>query len=104
MAVGVIAKGLFIKGEVRGVEDLVVEGEVEGTIQMEKSITIESSGRIKADIETENITIHGEVEGDLKARDKITIHAGATVVGDMEAPRLEIEDGAHYAGNINMID
>lgn len=102
MAVGVIAKGLFIRGELRGVEDLIVEGEVEGTIHMEKSITIESGGRIKANIETENITVRGEMEGDLKAREKITIHAGAKVIGDMEAPRVQIDDGAYYKGRIDM--
>jgi cytoskeletal protein CcmA (bactofilin family) len=102
MTVGVIAEGLFIKGEVRGVEDLVIEGEVEGTIQMEKSITIEAGGRIRADIETDNITIRGDMQGDLKARNKITIHAGAKVVGDMEAPRVDIEDGAYYKGKISM--
>ncbi len=103
MATGVIAKGLFIRGELRGVEDLVVEGEVEGTIHMEKSITIEAGGRIKADIETENITIFGEIVGDLNAREKITVHAGARVVGDLQAPRVEIEDGAYYKGKIEMV-
>ena len=102
MAAGVIAKGLYIKGELRGEEDLIVEGVVEGTVSMQKSLTVETGGKIVANIETENITIRGEVEGDLLARDKITIHAGAKVIGDMKAPRLEIEDGAYYRGNITM--
>jgi len=102
MAVGVIAKGIFIRGELRGEEDLVIEGEVEGSISMEKSLTIESSGRIKANIETESIIIRGEVTGDLKALDKITIHSGAKIIGDMKSPRMEIEDGAYYKGNITM--
>src|SRR5688572_14507936 len=69
---------------------------------MERSLTIEKSGRVKADIETENIVVKGEMEGELKARDKITLHNGARMVGDISAPRIEIEDGAYYRGKIDM--
>jgi cytoskeletal protein CcmA (bactofilin family) len=102
MAAGMIGKGLLIRGELHGEEDLVIEGTVEGTISMEKSLTIEAEGKIKADIETENITVRGEVIGNLVARDKITIHSGAKIVGDIKAPRIELDDGAYYKGNITM--
>ncbi len=102
MAEGVIGKGLFIKGELHGEDDLIIEGVVEGTITMQKSLTIEAGGRIKADIETENISIRGEMEGKLFAREKISIANGGRLVGDMTAPRIEIEDGAYYKGKISM--
>ena len=102
MAAGVIGRGLFIKGELHGEDDLIIEGSVEGTITMAKSLTIETEGRIKADIETENVTIKGEMEGNLRARSKITLHSGSRLVGDMQAPRMEIEDGAYFKGNIQM--
>lgn len=102
VAAGVIGRGLYIKGELHGEEDLIIEGTVEGTITMQKSLTIEAEGRIKADIETENITVRGEMVGDLTAREKITLHAGSKMVGDMRAPRIEIEDGAYYKGRIDM--
>lgn len=102
MAAGVIAKGLTIKGELIGEEDLIIEGTVEGTISMQKSLIIERTGRIKADIETETIIIKGETTGRLLARDKIEIHDGARVLGDISAPRVEISDGAYYKGNIDM--
>jgi cytoskeletal protein CcmA (bactofilin family) len=102
MAAGVIGKGLFIRGELHGEEDLVIEGSVEGTITMQKSLTIETGGRIKADIETENITVRGEMDGDVKAREKITIHAGGRLIGDITAPRIEVSDGAYYKGKIDM--
>jgi cytoskeletal protein CcmA (bactofilin family) len=104
MAAGVIGKGLLIKGELHGEEDLIIEGTVEGTITMQKSLTIEVGGRIKADIETENITVRGEMDGDVKAREKITIHDGGRLVGDIAAPRIEIGDGAYYKGKIDMPD
>ncbi len=102
MVAGVIGKGLYIKGELHGEDDLIIEGAVEGTITMKKSLTIETGGRIKANIETENIIIRGEMEGDLVAREKITIHDGGRLVGDMAAPRIEIDDGAYYRGHIDM--
>ena len=104
MAAGLIGKGLYIKGELHGEDDLVIEGTVEGTITMAKSLTIETEGVIKADIETETVVIKGEMQGDLSARDKITLHAGAKLAGDMRAPRVEIEDGAYYKGRIEMPD
>lgn len=102
MVAGVIGKGLYIKGELHGEDDLIIEGTVEGTITMKQSLTIEVGGRIKADIETENITIRGEMEGDLSARHKIAIHKGGRLVGDMTAPSIEIEDGAYYKGHVEM--
>src|SRR5687767_1036721 len=102
MAAGVIGKGLLIKGELHGEEDLIIEGTVEGTITMQKSLTIETGGRIKADIETENITVRGEMDGDVKAREKITVHAGGRLIGDIAAPRIEVEDGAYFKGKIDM--
>ncbi|MEK7703723.1 MAG: polymer-forming cytoskeletal protein [Myxococcota bacterium] len=104
MTTGVIGRGLLIRGELHGEEDLIIEGAVEGTITMAKSLTIEASGRIAANIETENITVKGEMKGNLRARDKITIHKGARVQGDLEAPRVEVEDGAYYKGRIAMVE
>jgi cytoskeletal protein CcmA (bactofilin family) len=102
MAAGVIGRGLYIKGEIHGEDDLIIEGTVEGTLTMAKSLTIETDGRIKADIQTENVVIKGQMEGDLTARQKITIHAGARLVGDIAAPRIEVDDGAYYKGHIDM--
>lgn len=102
MPAGVIGRGLHIRGELHGEEDLIIEGTVEGTITMAKNLIIETDGRIKADIETENVVIKGEMEGDLKAREKITLHRGAKLRGDMTAPRVEIDDGAYFKGRIQM--
>lgn len=104
MATGVIGKGLYIKGELHGEDDLIIEGSVEGTITMQKNLIIETGGKIKANIETENIVIRGEMEGDLSAREKITIHSGGRLVGDITAPRIEVEDGAYYKGKVDMKD
>ncbi len=99
---GVIGHGLFIKGELHGEEDLIIEGRVEGEISLKKHLVIESTGVILADIQTENITIKGEMRGNMAATDKVEIHASAHVVGDIVAPRVVIEDGAKFKGHIEM--
>jgi cytoskeletal protein CcmA (bactofilin family) len=104
MSVGVIAKGLYIKGEVRGEEDLVIEGTVEGRITMSRSLTIESGGRVLANLATENVIIRGEMVGDVEAREKVVIHQGGRLLGDVTAPRLELEDGAFFKGRVDMPD
>jgi len=99
---GVIGRGLFIKGELHGEEDLIIEGRVEGEISLKKHLVIESTGVILADIQTENITIKGEMRGNMVATDKVEIHNKAMVVGDIIAPRVVIEDGAQFKGHIEM--
>ena len=99
---GVIGSGLFIKGELHGEEDLIIEGRVEGEITLKKHLVIESTGVILADIQTENITIKGEMRGNMVASDRVTIHANARVIGDVTAPRVVIDDGAHFKGHIEM--
>lgn len=99
---GVIGRGLFIKGELHGEEDLIIEGRVEGEITLKKHLVIESTGVILADIQTENITIKGEMRGNMTASEKVEIQANARVVGDVVAPRVVIEDGAHFKGHITM--
>lgn len=99
---GVIGRGLFIKGELHGEEDLIIEGRVEGEISLKKHLVIEATGVVLADIQTENITIKGEMRGNMIASEKVEIHAEARVVGDIVAPRVVIEDAAKFKGHVEM--
>ena len=99
---GVIAPGLFLKGELRGEDDLIIEGRVEGEITLKKHLTVESTGIIVADVKTQNITIKGEMRGNMTADDKVEIHQGARVVGNITAPRVVIAEGARFKGHIDM--
>jgi cytoskeletal protein CcmA (bactofilin family) len=99
---GVIAPGLFLRGELRGEDDLIIEGRVEGEITLKKHLTIETSGVIVADVQTQNITIKGEMRGNMTAADKVEIHEGARVVGNITAPRVVIAEGARFKGHIDM--
>ncbi len=99
---GVIGKGIVIKGELHGEEDLVIEGRVEGSIALKKHLIVETTGMVMADVQTENITIKGEMNGNMVASDKVEITAEAKVIGDIKAPRVVIDDGARYRGNVEM--
>ena len=100
---GVIAPGLFLKGELRGEDDLIIEGRVEGQIQLQKHLTVEPTGVVIANVKTENITIKGELHGDMTAVEKVEIHQGAKVIGNIVAPRIVIADGARFKGHVEMI-
>ena len=99
---GIIGQGLFIKGELHGEEDLVIEGRVEGEITLKKQLIIEETGVVLADIQTENIVIKGEMRGNMTATERVWIFCDARVIGDIKAPRVVIDDGAHFKGNIDM--
>lgn len=98
----IIGKGITVRGNLSGSEDLVIEGRVEGTIALKNHLTIESTGTVMADIETENLTINGEMQGNIVAGESVAINANAKVVGNVKAPRVIIEDGARFRGSVDM--
>ncbi len=98
-----IGPSIEIKGSLSGGEDLLVEGRVEGTIELDQhSVTIGTSGRIKADIHGRSIVVMGEVEGNLFGSDQIVLRQSSKVRGNLVAPRVSLEDGSNYKGTIDM--
>jgi cytoskeletal protein CcmA (bactofilin family) len=98
-----IGKSIVIKGEVSGSEDLTIEGQVEGKIELRDHIlSVGSSGRVQAHIVAKSIVVHGEVTGNLTAAEKVEIREHGAVEGDIVAPRVAIADGAKFRGSIDM--
>jgi cytoskeletal protein CcmA (bactofilin family) len=98
-----IGKSIVIKGEVSGSEDLTIEGQVEGKIELRDHIlSVGSSGRVQAHIVAKAIVVHGEVTGNLTAAEKVEIRENGSVEGDIVAPRVAIADGAKFRGSIDM--
>ncbi len=98
-----IGPSIEIKGSLSGGEDLLVEGRVEGKIELaQHSVTIGTSGRIKADIQGRSIVIMGEVEGDLFGSEQIILRRSSTVTGNLVSPRVSLEDGSNFKGSIDM--
>ena len=92
------------KGEIHGREDLTIDGEVEGTIELqEHRLTVGPNGKVVATIKAREIVVQGTVHGNIETREKIEIRKEAKVVGDIRTARIVIEDGAYFKGSIDIV-
>ncbi len=99
----VIGRSIQIYGDLRGGEDLRIEGDVTGTVELINSaLTIGKEGKVKADVYAKSIAVDGETRGDLYASERVSVHLNARVQGNIVAPRVSIEEGAHFKGSIEM--
>ncbi len=98
-----IGRSVRVEGKVISTEDLTIDGDVEGSIELgDHSLTIGSSATIKADLVAKNVTISGAVTGNVRARERLDVRATGSVVGDIAAPRLVMADGAVIAGHVDV--
>jgi len=102
MANTVIGSTIVIDGEISGDEDLVIQGTVKGRIALKEHLTVEQSGTVEADIQTQTVQISGQVTGNIQASEKVELASGGRMVGDIKAPRILIADGAIFKGNVDM--
>jgi len=99
----VIGAGITIRGDVVGAEDLVLQGEVDGSVDLkDHSLTIGPQGKVLAHISARIISVEGTVEGDLTASEKVVLRGTARVLGDIFSPRVVMEDGASFLGSVDM--
>ena len=99
----VIGPSIRIDGDVRGEEDLLIEGEVKGTVQLkDNSLVIGSQGRVRANVYARAIDVEGLTEGDLYGSERVNVRKSAQVKGNIIAPRVSLEDGARFKGSIEM--
>jgi cytoskeletal protein CcmA (bactofilin family) len=97
-----IGESIWIKGHLQGDEDLVVRGRVQGTVNLTKTLVVDESGGLRADINVRNAIIRGAVIGNITATESVELNEEARVVGDISTPRLIIVEGARFRGNIDM--
>lgn len=101
--VSVIGPTLVFKGELSADEDLIIEGKIEGTIaHHKKHLTVGKQGRVKADIHASSVMIEGRVVGDIHSEGVVSLANGADVKGNIFCARIVMEDGARFAGKIDM--
>ncbi len=101
--VGAIGASIHIKGDVTGDEDLVIQGHVDGTVNLKgHNVTISKSAKVKANIEANQIIVEGELAGDMNGDEKVIIRQTGNVHGNIVAPRVTLEDGALFKGSIEM--
>jgi cytoskeletal protein CcmA (bactofilin family) len=98
-----IGKSVIIKGELSGSEDLTIEGQVEGKIELRQNVlTIGPNAKIKAQVLARAVVVEGTVQGNIATSEKIEIRDKGSVEGDLSSPRVAIADGAHFRGSIDM--
>ncbi len=99
----IIGRSIQINGDLRGNEDLRIEGDVSGTVELRNSnLTIGKEGKVRADVFAKSIAVDGTTEGDLYATERVVVHVNARVNGNIIAPRVGIEEGARFKGSIEM--
>src|SRR5262245_2054808 len=100
----IVGESILINGSLQGDEDLTVLGRVEGQIHLTKTLNIEESGIVKANISVRNAIISGVMVGNIVATDSVELTEVGRMVGDIKAPRVIIVDGARYRGTVDMGD
>src|SRR5512140_1172589 len=98
----IIGESILISGSLNGDEDLTVRGRVEGTLALTKTLLVEPTGIVKAEVQVKNCVIAGVVVGNVTATESVEITNQGRMVGDITAPRVIIVDGASFRGRIDM--
>ena len=98
----ILGPTLKFKGELTANEDLVIQGQIEGSIKHTSNLTIGEEGKLKADVVAEHISIEGQVDGDLEGRNSVVVTNNANVTGNIYSPVVTLHEGATFNGRIDM--
>jgi len=99
-----IGKSVVIKGQIFSREDLYLDGEIEGTVEVpENRLTIGPHGKLQASIRAREVVVLGSVQGNVEAGERIDIRKESKLVGDIKTGRIIIEDGAYFKGSIDIV-
>lgn len=98
----VIGPALRFEGTVTGSENLIVEGEVKGRIDLAAEVRIARTGRVEATVHARNVAVEGTVVGDLSADNRVELAAGSDVDGNIKAPKIVVSEGARFRGAVDM--
>jgi cytoskeletal protein CcmA (bactofilin family) len=99
-----IGKAVKIVGQIFSREDLYVDGDVEGTIELlEHKLTIGPNGKVQAAVKAREVVALGTIQGNVEAHDRLEIRKDARLVGDIRTARIVIEDGAYFKGSIDIV-
>ncbi len=98
-----IGKSVVVKGELSGSEDLYLDGEVEGSIELRNhSLTIGPNGKVRANVQAKEVVVHGKVDGNVRGSERVELKKSAVLNGDIATQRISIEDGAFFKGSIDI--
>jgi cytoskeletal protein CcmA (bactofilin family) len=94
-----LSRGVSIKGSVKFLNELLIDGDVEGTIDSTGMLTIGEHARIRGEIRTKSVKVRGTVESNIFVTECCELQAGCTLRGDIEAPRLVVDENATFLGS-----
>ncbi|HZR55917.1 MAG TPA: polymer-forming cytoskeletal protein [Terriglobales bacterium] len=98
-----IGKSVVIKGELSGSEDLFVDGQVEGSIELAgNSLIIGPNGQVRANVNAKNVIVQGKMDGNIRSSDRTELRKSAIATGDIVTQRIAIEDGAFFNGKVEI--
>jgi cytoskeletal protein CcmA (bactofilin family) len=95
----ILSSGVSIKGSVKFRTELIIDGEVEGTIDSVGRLTVGKNGRINGEIRTRSVVVHGTVDGNVTAGERCELRSGCTLRGDIEAPQLVVDENTTFIGS-----
>ncbi len=98
----IVGETIRIEGQVVGHEEIVVNGELSGQLELDQRLTVGPKGKVEANIKAKEVIIAGSVKGNVDTIERITLRAGANLVGDVKAAGIVIEDGAYFKGGIDI--
>jgi cytoskeletal protein CcmA (bactofilin family) len=98
-----IGPSMTIKGEIRAREELLVDGEVEGLLESQASLTVGPNGKVRANIKAREVVIYGSVRGNVEVTEKIAIREQGSLIGDIKSAGISIDDGAYFKGSIDIM-
>jgi len=92
-----------LRGELYSEEELYLDGEFEGTLEVRHRLTIGPNGKIKANVKAKELVVEGWIQGNVEAAERIVIMNGASILGDVKTSGIVIEDGAFFKGGIDIL-
>ncbi|SPE36732.1 conserved hypothetical protein [Candidatus Sulfopaludibacter sp. SbA6] len=98
-----IGSSMYIKGDIRTHEELLVDGEVEGSVESHSLLTVGPNGKVRANIKAREVIIFGRVQGNVDVTEKLAIREQGSLVGDIKTAGISIDDGAYFKGSIDII-
>src|SRR5208283_443773 len=102
-ATGWLGSSLRVKGTITGTEDLLIDGSVEGLIQLDEwKLTVGTTAKLTADINARDVVVYGYVKGNVRATGRIEIKKDGSVIGNLTTAQILIEDGADFRGTIEI--
>ena len=98
-----VGKSMRLHGDLYSEDELFMDGEFEGALEVRNKLTIGPNGKVKANVKAWELVVKGWIQGNVEAMDRITIMNGATILGDVKTAGIVIEDGAYFKGGIDIL-